>query len=244
MDVLALIPARGGSKSIPRKNLLKVGGKPLVAHSIVTALESKRITRTIVSTDDPEIGDVSEAFGAEVPFQRPAEFSGDHATDLDVFRHALRWLEENESYRPELVVQLRPTQPVRRPSVVDRAIDLMLAHPEADSLRSVELTDEIPYKMWRIQNGRMFPVVELPGVFEAHSAPRQVLPNVYQHNGYVDVIRRRTITEMGSICGINVIPFMMDEHVVDLDYQEQIAELEAAFDALGDPRRGESASAR
>jgi CMP-N,N'-diacetyllegionaminic acid synthase len=242
MEILALIPARGGSKSIPRKNLLKVGGKPLVAHSIQVALGSKRITRTIVSTDDPEIGDVAESFGAEVPFQRPADISGDYATDLDVFRHALLWLDANESYRPELIVQLRPTQPVRRAPVVDRAIDLMLAHPEADSLRSVELTDQIPYKMWRIQAGKMVPVVELPGVFEAHSAPRQILPNIYQHNGYVDVIRRRTILEMGSICGMHVIPFMMDEHVVDLDYQEQIAELEAAFDALRDP--GESATAR
>src|SRR5262249_25075379 len=112
-DVLALIPARGGSKSVPRKNLLPVGGKPLIAYSIGHALAASSITRTIVSTDDDEIARVAAEHGADVPFRRPAQFATDFATDLEVFRHALEWLAEEEDYVPELVVHLRPTGPVR-----------------------------------------------------------------------------------------------------------------------------------
>ena len=107
--IIALIPARGGSKSIPRKNIYPVAGKPLIAHSIRQALESKYISRVIVSTDDEEIADVSRQWGAEVPFMRPAEFSQDQSLDIEVFDHALRWLKKNEAYEPELVVHLRPT---------------------------------------------------------------------------------------------------------------------------------------
>src|SRR4249919_39335 len=112
-NILALIPARGGSKSIPRKNLLPIAGKPLIAYSIEHALMSQHVTRTVVSTDDPEIASVARACGAEVPFMRPAEFAQDLSTDLEVFRHALTWLREHERYECGLVVHLRPTGPVR-----------------------------------------------------------------------------------------------------------------------------------
>ena len=177
-DVLALMPARGGSKSIPRKNVLVVGGKPLIAHSIVQARAVKLITRTIVSTDDAEIADVAKAFGAEVPFTRPAEFAQDRSLDLDVFRHALAWLRDHESYRPDLVVHLRPTGPVRRVERIDAAIQMMLDDPAADSLRSVSAPVQSPYKMWRIDGGRLEPLLRIPGVDEAHSSPRQGLPAV------------------------------------------------------------------
>ena len=98
-EVLALIPARGGSKSIPRKNIIEIAGKPLIAWSILQALESTRITRVVVSTDDDEIAAVAEEYGAEVPFIRPAEYADDRAPDIDVFRHALAFLAERESYR-------------------------------------------------------------------------------------------------------------------------------------------------
>src|SRR4051812_3665483 len=110
--VLALIPARGGSKGIPRKNTMVMAGRPLIAWSIDHALQSTRITRVIVSTDDAEIATVAEQWGAEVPFVRPAEYAGDLSPDIDVFRHAFEFLATNESYEPDMVVHLRPTGPV------------------------------------------------------------------------------------------------------------------------------------
>ena len=235
-EVLALIPARGGSKSIPRKNLLVIGGRPLVAHSIAQAKASRHITRTIVSTDDDEIAEVARAFGAEVPFMRPAAFAQDRSLDIDVFRHALEWLREHENYRPELVVHLRPTGPVRRVERIDDAIRLMLAHPAADSLRSVSLAEQSPYKMWRIVQNRLEPLVQAPGVVEAHSSPRQGLPAVYWQNGYVDIVRPRVVLEQGRIAGDHVLPFVVEEPVLELDYPESIPTIEAALRAL---ERGE-----
>src|SRR3954471_3704548 len=115
MEVLALIPARGGSKGIKRKNLTPIFGKPLVAHSIQHALACKTVTRTIVSTDDEEIAAVSRSFGAESPFMRPAALAEDHVLDWPVFAHALNVLETMENYRPDIVVHLRPTAPYRKP---------------------------------------------------------------------------------------------------------------------------------
>ena len=118
-EVLALIPARGGSKGIPRKNLMPLAGRPLIAYSIEQATSARHITRVIVSTDDEEIARVARDHGAEVPFMRPPEFALDLSPDIDVFRHALTWLRDNESYVPELVVHLRPTGPVRRIELID-----------------------------------------------------------------------------------------------------------------------------
>jgi N-acylneuraminate cytidylyltransferase len=227
LEVLALIPARGGSKGIPRKNLLPIAGKALIVHTIETALASRRITRTIVSTDDPEIADVATKAGAEVPFRRPAEHATDEATDLQVFRHALGWLAA-EGYQPDLVVHLRPTQPAREAAVVDRGIDEMIKHPEADSLRSVELAEHTPYKMYCIDGGRLRPVLAVSGLPEAHNMPRQQLPPVYRGNGYVDVLRPRVL-EQDSMNGALILPFVIFERVLDLDYPDQIPSLERAL---------------
>jgi N-acylneuraminate cytidylyltransferase len=229
LEVLALIPARGGSKGIHRKNLMNIAGKPLVAYSIEHALGCQRVTRTIVSTDDDEIATVASEFGAEVPFMRPAEHATDLATDFQVFKHALEWLQANEGYRPSLVVHLRPTDPVRRPERIDAAIDLLSRHPEADSLRSVSVAAHTPYKMWRIEHGYLHPLLELDDIPEAHSMPRQILPKTYQHVGYVDVIRPNTILELESMVGRVVMPFLVDEPTYDLDYPHQIAALERAL---------------
>ncbi len=119
-QILALIPARGGSKGIPRKNIRSFAGYPLIEWSIAAAKQSELVTRIIVSTDDEEIAAVARECGAETPFLRPAEFAQDNTTDLPVFEHALQWLEENENYRPEIVIQLRPTSPIRPRGMVDQ----------------------------------------------------------------------------------------------------------------------------
>ncbi len=146
--VLALIPARQGSKSILHKNIRSIGGKPMLAYSIEHALAAKRVTRTIVSTDSPYYADIARSFGAEVPFLRPDAISQDHSTDLEVFAHALNWLREHENYVPDICVHLRPTYPVRNPADIDRMIEILESDPTLDAVRSVAESPETPYKIW------------------------------------------------------------------------------------------------
>ncbi len=235
-EILALIPARGGSKGIPRKNLLVLAGRPLVAYPVEHALASRYITRTVVSTDDPEIARVARSCGADVPFMRPLELAQDLSPDLDVFRHALEWLRAREGYRCDLVVHLRPTAPVRRVSRIDDAIEAMLGDPRADSLRSVSRPQQTPYKMWRIVDGCLEPLLQIAGVSEPHSGPRQVLPELYRQDGYIDIVRPHVVLELGMMAGHRILPFIIDEPVPELDYPEDIPRLEAALLAL---QRGE-----
>jgi len=228
-EILALIPARGGSKGIPRKNIKVVAGKPLIAYSIEQALASRFITRTIVSTDDPEIAQVAREFGAKVPFMRPGEFAQDLSPDIDVFRHALKWLRDREGYVCDLVVHLRPTGPVRRVELIDQAIETMLGDPEADSLRSVSWPDQTPYKMWRMVDGYLEPILQVDGIVESYSMPRQILPDVYWQNGYVDIVRPRVVLDGGMMCGHKIIPFVVDEPMLEIDYEDSISRVEDAL---------------
>jgi CMP-N-acetylneuraminic acid synthetase len=233
LHILALIPARGGSKGIPRKNILPIAGKPVIAYSIQHAQESKRINRVIVSTDDAEIADVARTWGAEVPFMRPAEFAQDLSPDIDVFRHALLWLKEHEDYTPDLVVHLRPPGPVRRVELIDQAIDLLLAHPEADAVRSVALARQTPYKMWFLtDDGYLDPVLRIEGMPDCQSVPRQQLPKVYWQNGYVDVIRPRAVLEKKAMWGDYALPFIVEEPLFELDYPDDIPAIEVALNNL------------
>ncbi len=227
-EILALIPARSGSKSIPHKNVQPFAGKPLLAHSIEQARACPAITRVMVSTDSEDYAAIARRFGAEVPFLRPAEISGDASTDLEVFQHALRWLAANEKKVPALCVHLRPTHPNRRVADIAAAIELLHAHPEWDSVRSVVPAPEPPFKMWfRDPAGRLTPVVatDIP---EAHSRPRQTLPATFLQNASIDVIRSRTILEKNSIAG-GVIGSIVLEEFHDIDTPGQLAAAEAGF---------------
>ena len=217
--ILAIIPARGGSKGIPRKNIRPFAGYPLIAFSIAAALQAEIVTRVIVSTDDEEIADISRRLGAETPFLRPAELAADGTTDLPVFQHALTWLSEHENYLPEMVVHLHPTSPVRPRGCLDRGIRLLLANPEAECVRSVLEPIQSPYKMWSIgeQTGYMIPLLSLPGIIEPYNIPRQCLPKAYIQTGHTNVIRPATI-QGGSMTGRVILPLVIDaSYEVDLD---------------------------
>jgi len=242
VKILALIPARGGSKGIPRKNIVNLCGKPLIAYSIEQALASKWINRVIVSTDDGEIADIARKYGAEVPFMRPKEFAQDLSPDIDVFRHALQWLKVNEAYIPEIVLNQRPVCPIRKVEIIDQAIELFINTPEADSLRSVRTPAQTPYKMWGIIDGYMKPLLELPGIVEPFNQPRQVLPDVYWQFGYVDVVRAEVITQKGKMSGDRILPFFIDEEWVDIDYEEDIIEAEKLLKKRREMNSGESKS--
>jgi YrbI family 3-deoxy-D-manno-octulosonate 8-phosphate phosphatase len=220
-EILALIPARGRSKGIPRKNIRDFAGYPLIAWSIAAAKQSELVKRTIVSTDDEEIAAVARSLGAETPFLRPAEFAQDVTTDLPVYEHALQWLAENENYRPDVVIQLRPTSPIRPRDCVDRAIEILLAHPDADCVRGVVPAGQNPHKMWRLPGGENAPMknlLDVEGIAEPYNAPRQILPPVYWQTGHIDAIRSRTILEKKSMSGGVIYPLVIDpRYTVDLD---------------------------
>jgi N-acylneuraminate cytidylyltransferase len=218
IEVLALIPSRGGSKSIPRKNIRSFGGHPLLAYSVAAGLQANAVTRVIVSTDDEEMADVAREYGAEVPFMRPADLAQDGTLDLPVFIHALQWLEQEDGYRPEVVVQLRPTSPLRAPDCVDKAVALLLSSTEIDSVRGVVLSGQNPYKMWRIKDdGRMVPLLR-NGFEEPFNMPRQKLPSTYWQTGHIDAIRMTTIVDKKSMSGEVIFPLLIDpRYVVDID---------------------------
>jgi YrbI family 3-deoxy-D-manno-octulosonate 8-phosphate phosphatase len=219
-EILALIPARGGSKGIPGKNIRSFAGFPLIAWSIAAAKQSELVTRVIVSTDDEAIAAVAKEYGVEAPFLRPAEISQDKTTDLPVFEHALKWLEDVEGYRPEIVVQLRPTSPIRPRGMIDDAIRILLEHADADCVRGVVPAAQNPFKMWRF-NGEGKPLnalLEVDGIPEPYNAPRQVLPPVYWQTGHIDVIRVSTITQKKSLTGDVIYPLLIDPaYTVDID---------------------------
>ncbi|MEX2144545.1 MAG: HAD hydrolase family protein [Anaerolineales bacterium] len=218
-EVLAIVPARGGSKSIPRKNAQPFLGHPLVAFSIAAGLQSKSVGRVIVSTDDEALAELARHYGAETPFLRPTEYAQDDSPDLPAFQHALRWLAKNEKYRPDIVVQLRPTSPLRPRDLVDRSVETLLAHNEADSVRGVAPAGQNPYKMWTIsKEGGMQPLLKTRGLAEPYNAPRQALPLTYWQTGHIDAIRTHTILKKGSMSGEVIWPVLIDpRYAVDID---------------------------
>ena len=239
MDVLAVIPARAGSKSVPHKNIREIGGKPMLAHSIDHALASRYINRVIVSTDSEEYAAIAKEYGAEVPFLRPAEYATDTALDYDVFYHALTWLEEQEGYKPDIVVQLRPTYPIRNVGDIDNMIKLLIDHPAADSVRSMSRAQEIPYKMWLRDEsgegkaesekekssrtgtgtamGRVKPL--MTDISECYNMPRQELPVVYYQNACIDVFRPDVVLYKKSMSGDYILGYEMTENY-DIDTEE------------------------
>jgi YrbI family 3-deoxy-D-manno-octulosonate 8-phosphate phosphatase len=218
-EVLAIIPARGGSKGIPRKNIRLFAGHPLIAYSVAAGLQAKTVTRVIVTTDDEEIAEVARSWGAETPFMRPAELAQDDTRDLPVFQHALNWLARHENYHPDAIVHLRPTSPVRPPDLVDRTVHALMAHPEADSVRGITPASQNPFKMWLLdgEDKPIRPLMSVPGIDESYNAPRQILPTAYFHC-VIDAMRSNTILELNSMSGQAILPVLFDPvYDVDLD---------------------------
>jgi N-acylneuraminate cytidylyltransferase len=217
-EVLALIPARGGSKSIPRKNIQNFAGEPLIAYSIAAGLAAETINRVIVSTDDDEIAAIAREYGAEVPYTRPEAISGDETPDLPVFKHALEWLKSNEDYQPDIIVQLRPTSPFRKQEHIDRAVWSLIERPEADSIRTICIPFQNPFKMWKFDaNGYLQPLIDID-LPEPYNLPRQALPEVYWQTGYVDAAWVDTILQKDSMTGARILPLVIGaDEWIDID---------------------------
>ena len=224
MEVCAIIPARSGSKSVPHKNIRQMAGKPMLAYSIEHALQSEKINRVIVSTDSEQYAQIARSYGAEVPLLRPEEYATDTALDYDVFLHALTWLREKEGYEPDLVVQLRPTYPIRMISDLDAMIDRLWEQKEADAIRSIAPAKEIPYKMWTLgEEGVIHPFVT--SIKECYNMPRQQLPKVYYQNACIDIFRPRCLFQYHSMTGHNILGYVMKKNY-DIDTEEEFLRAE------------------
>jgi N-acylneuraminate cytidylyltransferase len=218
-EVLAIVPARGGSKSIPHKNTQPFLGHPLLAYSIAAGLQAKTVSRVIVSTDNNEIAEIARQYGADVPFLRPEELALDNSLDLPVFEHALAWLARQEKYKPDIVIQLRPTSPLRPPDLIDKAVDILLRNKKADSVRGVVPSGQNPHKMWKLNAaGSLQPLLKVKGIEESYNASRQQLPATYWQTGHIDVIRTATILKKHSLSGETIWPVFIDpRYSVDID---------------------------
>ena len=202
-NIIAIIPARSGSKSIKDKNIKLLSGHPLIAYSIIAAKLSKKIERVIVSTDSEEYGDIAKKYGAEVPFIRPDTYSKDNSTDRDFFIHAIDWFKDYENTIPEYWVHLRPTTPLRVPEKIDEAIDVILNDDTATSLRSGHKAPESPLK-WFVKEDKYF-----KGLIEneEYNLPKESFEDIYIPDGYVDIVKTSYLLNNEKTHGENIISF-------------------------------------
>lgn len=212
--VLALITARGGSKGIPRKNIVPLAGKPLIAWTIEAARKSPSVDRVVVSTDDPGIAEIARQCGAETPFLRPAELARDDSSHIDTVIHGVRWLGEQQGYTPDYVLLLQPTSPLRTSDDIDAAVALAIAK-RADAVVSVCLSPAHPYLMRRVEaDGKLREYEPRPSGY----LRRQVLPPVYVENGAIYLADREALLRDRSWYSNNTYAYIMPaERSIDVD---------------------------
>lgn len=244
--VLGIIVARGGSKSIPKKSIALCAGKPLMAYTIEAAQNAKGIDRLVISTDDEEMADYAKSQGVEVPFIRPSELAQDLTPDLPVMQHALEWFKMHERFEPEMIVHLRPTTPLKSSADISKGIHLLRSDAGADSVRSVCRPLHTPFKMFRLSEGNPYlvPILkkEYPEIFEKYSEPynmpRQVLPEIWRHSGYVDIVRSEVILDKNSMSGAHILPLPFEEwRDIDIDTIDDLLRAEIVINRLGGENR-------
>ena len=204
---VAFVPARSGSERVPHKNVRPLAGHPLLAYAIETALQSGVCERIVVSTDSEEIAEVARWYGADVPFLRPPEYATSTSPDIEWLAYTLEHLDE----RYDLFALVRATNPFRGPDAVRRAFEQLLATPEADSLRAVELVKQHPGKMWRLaEDGRtMRPILDQSHLEVAwHAGQYQALPQIYVQNSALEIAWTHVVTEAGTREGHVLAPFL------------------------------------
>lgn len=224
LKILCIIPARGGSKGVPKKNIKLLANKPLIAYTIQTALSSKMINNIVVSTDSKEILNVAKEYGVNTPFLRPKEFSKDSSLDIEYINHTLNMLEK-DGYTPDLIVLLRPTTPLRDSLLIDEAIHKIINSKDATGLRSAHSVAESPFKWFKVKNSFYTPICkEL--TLEDTNRPRQDFEDVYLPNGYVDIIIPKYKDK--NLYGENILSFITPisyeiDTIKDFEYIEFLA---------------------
>ena len=225
-NIVALIPARSGSKGVPNKNIKHIDGIPLIAYSIAAALKSTLVDRVIVSTDSEEYAKIARNYGAETPFIRPKNISGDLATDLEFFQHAIDWLQKNENFVPEYFIHLRPTTPFRDPKILDKAIKEFICS-DYSALRSCHKMSESSYKTFEVENDVFKCICNGNSDIESSNIARQSLPVTYDANGYIDIVRSKMISKCSIIHGDKVKAFITNtsheiDEISDVDFLEYL----------------------
>ena len=238
LNIVALIPARSGSKGIPHKNIKLYKEIPLIAHSIILAKKCKYINNVYVSTDSQEYANIATQYGAEVPFLRPAELSNDLSSDYDCFKHFLEWMIHNKQILPDIIIHLRPTYPNRSFALLNLSIELFLKeYNNYDSLRSVVPYKKTPYKMYHINNDPNNNNLLIPFLkedpyhrfVEPYNQARQNFPNTYLHNGCIDIVKSSVILNNNLLSGTRIYPFIMDEDETnDIDDLDDFSKSEKA----------------
>jgi len=225
--ILAVIPARGGSKGIQNKNITDVGGSPLIKYTIDAALKSTMLTHCIVSTDSNKISDVAKSLGALVPFRRPEHLSNDKALSLPVMQHAVEFMESLHGYQYDAIVMLQPTTPLRKVEDIDDSISLLL-DTNADSVISVvEVEGYHPLRMKRVIDGCLVNYID-----QGHEdmRPRQDLPPVYIRNGAIYATTRNTLMIEDSFTGKDSRAYIMpNERSVNIDTHQDLLLVQSYF---------------
>mgnify|MGYP000220736846 CR=1 FL=1 len=222
LKIIALIPARSGSKGLPHKNIKLYKGLPLIAHSINVALASKYISDVYVSSDSEEYNKIALKYGAKV-ILRPSEIADDLSPDVDTFVHFIEHTRDN-AY--DLIVHLRPTYPNRSISLLDSCIEYFLQNIESyDSLRTVKRMDSTPFKMYHIEDGNLKPFIKTYKDFvEPYNQARQNFPDCYLHNGCIDIVKT-SVVKKDVLSGNNILPIIMDSND-DIDTMEDFIKSE------------------
>jgi CMP-N,N'-diacetyllegionaminic acid synthase len=208
-SAVALIPARSGSERVPDKNIRPLGGHPLLAYAVATALQAGVFQRVVCSTDSGKIAEVAQRYGADIPFLRPAALATATSPDIEWIKHALDELGEHF----DLFAIVRATNPFRGPDVLRRGLEQLLATPEADSIRAVQLVKEHPGKMWVLEGKTMRPLLDQAHLDVAwHAGQYQALPPVYVQNSALEIAWTRVVSQTGTREGRVVAPFLTQAH--------------------------------
>jgi len=234
LRILGLIPARGGSKSIPQKNIAPLGGKPLIAWTCAAALGARRLSRTIVSTDDDAIAAAAEAHGVAAPFRRPAPLSGDQATSAAAALHAVDWLRRHEGWQADILVLLQPTSPLRTAAHIDAALELMLARGAETVVSVVPVPHRMsPFSIMQEKDGRLEYFWTQPLPFDRFL--RQAHPKLFARNGPgVLAVRVPVLLARNGFYGEHTVGYVMDEDSsIDIDGPHDLALAAAALARRG-----------
>ena len=213
MNVLAIIPARGGSKNIPLKNIKKLSGKPLIEYTINAALNSKKIDKIIVSTDNEKIAKISKSLGIKIPFLRPKNISRDTSPTIDLVKHAIKKLEESDFF-PDIITILQPTSPFRTSNIIDKSISMLKSN--FSSVVSVSKIKKHPYSAFWLQGKHLEPFKKNFQKFHQ----RQLFPELFYPTGTIYTFWTSTLTKHNSIYGNNIKPLIINDEMMNLDIDD------------------------
>lgn len=228
MVIDCIIPARAGSKSIPKKNITLLGGHPLLAYAIAAAKFSRKIENIYVSTDSNEFASIARKYGAKVLYLRPKNFSEDNSMDIDFFNHHIKFSRQNNLALPDYFVNLRPTSPLRERNIIDDALEKFIATKNSSSLRSAHKISLTPYKMFKRDGSFMKPFLIKDSIKESHSAARQLFEDTFIGNGMIDIVDPKLIETKNVLYGENIFLYETDA-VSDIDSYKDLNDAKKNF---------------